>query len=35
MVDTTENDRVVSRELTVVVTILGLAGALWLLVAAL
>lgn len=35
MDETTENDRAMSRELTVVLTVLGLAGGLWLLVAAL
>lgn len=35
MIETTENDRAMSRELTVVLTVLGLAGGLWLLVAAL
>lgn len=35
MIDTTENDRLVSRELTVVLVVLALAGSLWLLVSAL
>lgn len=35
MIETTETDRAISRELTVVLTVLGLAAGLWLLLAAL